>query len=90
MAANGASFNTGQDVYVFAVAPSGATSVTFAIDGVVVKSDSTVPFDMVGSNSSGYANKYKLPDSPGSLTVTVETFFAQGPSTVTSATIFVH
>lgn len=33
---------------------------------------------------------FKLPDSPGSLTVTIETFFALGPRTVTSATIFVH
>jgi hypothetical protein len=88
--ANGSSFNVGADVYVFAVAPS-ASYVTFSIDGVVVRTDSAAPFDMVGSNNSGtYANKYRLPDSPGSFTVTVETFFAQGPSQVTTATISFH
>ena len=90
MPANGASLNAGQDIYVFAVAPS-ASYVTFSIDGVLVQTDSTAPYDMVGSNNSGtYANKYKLPGSPGSMTVTVETFFAAGPSRVTTATIFYY
>jgi HD domain-containing protein len=85
--ANGTSFKKGQNIYVFAIPPLGTTWVTFYIDGVFVKNKFAPPYDMMGTKGDGKANKYTLPGSPGTVTVTVVTHFLLGATQTTSATI---
>jgi hypothetical protein len=72
---------------VFAIPPLGTTSVTFYIDGVFVKNQLARPYDMMGTKFDGKANKYTLPGSPGTVTVTVVSHLLLGGTQSTSATI---
>jgi outer membrane biosynthesis protein TonB len=85
--ANGTSFGAGQNIYVFAVPSGGITKVSFFIDGVFVKDQFAAPYDMMGTRADGKANKYTLPGSPGTITVTVVTHFWGGATQSASATI---
>jgi hypothetical protein len=85
--ANGSSFGAGQNIYVYAIPPGGVTNVTFYIDGVFVKNQFVAPYDMMGTKGDGKANKYQLPDTPGSIVITVVTHFSGGGTQSTSATI---
>jgi hypothetical protein len=85
--ANGSAFGAGQNIYVFALPPGGTTSVTFYIDGVFVKNQFVAPYDMMGTRGDGKANRYQLPDNPGSIVITVVTHLFGGGTQSTSATI---
>jgi hypothetical protein len=72
---------------VFAIPQGGITKVSFFIDGAFVKDQFASPYDMMGTKGDGKANKYKLPDSPGSIVITVVTHFSGGGTQSNSATI---
>jgi hypothetical protein len=85
--ANGASFSKGKDIFVFAIPPGGITKVSFYIDGAFTKDQFVAPYDMMGTKLDGKARPYKLPDSPGSIAITVVTHLSGGGTQSTSATI---
>ncbi|MEP6660354.1 MAG: HD domain-containing phosphohydrolase [Acidimicrobiales bacterium] len=85
--ANGASFSKGKDIFVFAIPPLGITSVTFYVDGAFVSDQPVAPYDMMGTRGDGKARPYKLPNTPGTIVVTVVTHFSGGGTQSASATI---
>lgn len=86
---DGATISRGR-IYVFLDAdPAAIESVTFSLDGRVVKTETAAPYDLLGTQRSGKAPALNTRRMVGDHTVTAEVRFVDGTTETVSASFTV-